>query len=450
MFKTLTQSLSKIFDRLTNSGTLSEVQINEALQDIRTALLAADVALSVVKDFISAIRVKALGQEIIKSISPGQMIVKIIHDEIIHILSAPEQEIKLNLNSQPPVNILMVGLQGSGKTTASAKLAYKLKKQGKKVLLVSLDTYRPAAQEQLQILSTSIEVSCLSIIRDQQVLEITNRAIREAKLSAYDVAIYDTAGRLHLDAEMMSEVCSIKSIINPTETILVVDSMTGQDAVAIATNFNDKLNISGILLSRMDGDSRGGAALSMRHVTGKPIKFLSSGEKMQDLEEFDAKRLASRILDMGDIISLVEKAESVIDKQEADKLLLKLQKGKFDFTDYLSQIRSLKKLGGVSSMLSMLPGISKIADKIDQSKINDKLLCHQEAIILSMSKKERKNPDLLNASRRKRIADGSGTSVQQVNILIKQHRQTADLMKKAGNPKSRNWLSNFKMPTRPN
>ncbi|MGI4776125.1 MAG: signal recognition particle protein [Janthinobacterium lividum] len=447
----MTQSLSKVFDRLTNSGVLSETQIDEALRDIRIALLTADVALPVIKDFIAAIRVKTLGQEIIRSVSPGQMIVKIIHDEMINILSATEEETKLNLDGKPPVNILIVGLQGSGKTTASAKLAYRLKNQGKKILLVSLDTYRPAAQEQLEILGSTIGVSCLPIIPGEEPLEITKRAMEEARLSAYDAAIYDTAGRLHIDAEMMDEISLIKSMTNPMETILVVDSMTGQDAVTIASNFDNKLNISGIILSRMDGNARGGVALSMRHVTGKPIKFLGSGEKLPALEEFNAKRLVSRILDMGDIVSFVEKAESVIDKEEAEQIVSKLQKGKFDFTDYLAQIRSLKKLGGIGSMLSMLPGMGKIADKIDQSKINDKLLSHQEAIILSMSKKERRYPDLLNASRRKRIATGSGTSVQQINILIKQYKQVSDLMKKASGTNSKHWLrdrlSMFKKPS---
>lgn len=438
MFETLTQNLAKVFDYLKSSGTLSPAQIDTAMRDIRIALLEADVALPVAKEFIDLVKTKALGQEIIKSVAPGQMIVKIIHDELINILSASPEETKLNTYGIPPANILMVGLQGSGKTTASAKLALKLRNQNKKVLLVSLDPYRPAAQEQLQILGSSIEVDSLEIKKEESPIEITKRALIEARLSAYDVVIYDTAGRTHIDDEKMDEVSSIKSLITPQETLLVVDSTIGQDAVNIAKSFDQKLNITGVILSRIDGDSRGGAALSLRHITGKPIKFLSAGEKLSTLEEFDAKRLASRILDMGDIVSFVEKAASVIDRDEAEKTALKLQKGKFDLNDYLSQIRSIKKLGGIGGMLSMLPGISKLKDKIDQTKMSEKLLSHQEAIILSMSKGERKNPDLLNASRRQRIAIGSGTSVQQVNILLKQFKQINDMMKKAKgmNPKS--------------
>lgn len=431
MFEALTRNLTKVFDYLKSSGTLSPEQIDAAMRDIRIALLEADVALPVVKDFIDFVKTKALGQEIIKSVAPGQMIVKIIHDELINILSSSVEESKINLNGNPPVNILMVGLQGSGKTTASAKLALRLKSQNKKVLLVSLDPYRPAAQEQLKILGASIDVDSLQIIANENPIEITKRALNEAKLSAYEVVIYDTAGRVHLDDEKMDEVFIIKNLVAPSETLLVVDSTVGQDAVNIAKGFNQKLNITGIILSRIDGDSKGGAALSLRHITGKPIKFLSAGEKLTTLEEFDAKRLASRILDMGDVVSFVEKAASVIDREEAEKTALKLQKGKFDLNDYLSQIRSIKKLGGIGGMLSMLPGISKLKDKIDQSKLSEKMLSQQEAIILSMAKSERRNPDLLNASRRQRIAIGSGTSVQQVNVLLKQFKQINDVMKKA-------------------
>ena len=430
MFETLTRNLTKIFDYLKSSGALSPEQIDNAMRDIRIALLEADVALSVVKEFIDTVKIKALGHEIIKSVAPGQMIVKIIHDELINILSAPAEQAKLNTNGVFPINILMVGLQGSGKTTASAKLALKLKNHNKKVLLVSLDPYRPAAQEQLKILGTSIGVDNLSINPKENPIEITKRALNEAKLSAYEIVIYDTAGRIHLDDEKMNEVLDIKNLVKPIEILLVVDSTVGQDAVNIARSFDNILDITGVILSRIDGDSRGGAALSIRQVTGKPIKFLSAGEKLSTLEEFDPKRLASRILDMGDIVSFVEKAASIIDRDEAEKTALKLQKGKFDLNDYLTQIRSIKKLGGIGGMLGMLPGISKLKDKIDQSKLSEKLLSHQEAIILSMSKGERKNPDLLNASRRQRIAMGSGTTVQQVNILLKQFKQINDVMKK--------------------
>lgn len=431
MFASLTKSFNKIFDYLTNSGTLSKEQIEIAVREIRLALLDADVALPVVKDFINIVKEKALGQEIVKSVSPGQMVIKIIHDELINILSAPEEETKLKLNNKPPVNILMVGLQGSGKTTASAKLALKLKNQNKKVLLVSLDTYRPAAQEQLKILADSVEINSLAIIQNSQPLDITRRALNEAKLSSYDVVIYDTAGRLHIDDEMMNEIMSIKSLVLPIETILVVDSMIGQDAITIASNFDNKVDISGIILSRIDGDSRGGAALSIKHITKKPIKFLSSGEKLTALEDFDAKRLASRILDMGDVVSFVEKAASVIDQKEAERTAARLKKGKFDLNDYLSQIRSIKKLGGIASMVSMLPGASKMLGKMDTSRVDEKLLSRQEAIILSMSAGERKNPDIINASRKKRIASGSGTTIQEANTLLKHFIKTRDLMKRA-------------------
>ena len=438
MFKILTQNLTKIFDRIKRSGVVSESQINDAMRDIRIALLEADVAMPVVKDFIEQVKLKAMGQEIIQSVSPGQMIVKIIHNELINILSTSVEERTLHLKSEPPVNILMVGLQGSGKTTASAKLALRLKNQNKKVLLVSLDTYRPAAQEQLTILGKSIEVECLTIISDHSPIDITKRAVRESKLAAFDVVIYDTAGRMQIDDEMMKEASDIKKLISPTETLLVVDAMTGQDSVLIASNFDQKLGITGVILSRIDGDAKGGAALSIKYVTKKPIKFLSNGEKLTNLEEFDAERIASRILDMGDIIAFVEKASSVMDRQEAEKAATRLKKGAFNLEDYLIQMRSIKKLGGFSSMLSTLPGINKIIDKVDTSRFNDKLIAHQEAIILSMTKKERKHPDLLNASRKKRIAEGSGTSVQKVNILLKQFMQISSVMKKASNmnPKS--------------
>ncbi|HJD62740.1 MAG TPA: signal recognition particle protein [Rickettsia endosymbiont of Degeeriella rufa] len=440
MFKTLTQNLTKIFDRLVSSGLLTEEQIDDALRDIRVALLESDVALPVIKNFVAEVKQKALGQEVIKSVSPGQMIIKIIHEEMINILSSNEDEIKLNLNAKPPVNLLMVGLQGSGKTTASGKLALRLKNQNKKVLLVSLDTYRPAAQEQLEILANSVKINSLPIVKGEKPLDIVKRAMAEAKLSAYDVVIYDTAGRTQIDQEMMNEAIAIKKLVEPTETLLVIDSMTGQDAVVTASSFNEQLEISGIILSRIDGDSKGGAALSVKYITQRPIKFLSSGEKLTDLEEFDAKRIASRILDMGDIISFVEKAASIVDREQAEKTGAKLKKGKFDLNDYLQQMKSIKKMGGFGSILSMLPGGGKIMDQIDQSKLNSKIIEHQEAIILSMTPKERRNPDIIDASRRKRIALGAGTTVQKVNILLKQFKQISDMMKKASNMNPKNLL----------
>jgi len=430
MFQTLTQNLTKIFDKIKGTGALTEAHIDSAMRDIRIALLEADVALPVVRAFISEVSEKAKGVEVIKSVSPAQMVIKIINDEIIRLLQPDENESKVNLQSVPPVNLLIVGLQGSGKTTASAKLALKLKNQGKKVLLVSLDTYRPAAQDQLEVLAKSIEVDSLPIVKEQLPIAITERAIAAAKLSGYDVVIYDTAGRLHIDDDMINEAIKIKSLVKPTETFLVMDAMIGQDAVNIASNFNHQLDITGIILSRIDGDSKGGAALSVRYITGKPIKFLSTGEKPDAFEEFDAKRIASRILDMGDVVSFVERAASVIDRNEVEKTAKKLKKGQFDLDDYITQIRMIKKMGGLGSMMNFLPGVSKLSSKIGDLTSGDKTLASQIAIVNSMTKKERKNPDILNASRKKRIATGSGTTVQQVNILLKQFKQISTTMKK--------------------
>lgn len=438
MFQTLTQNLTKIFDKIKGAGALTEAHIDSAMRDIRIALLEADVALPVVRAFISEVSEKAKGVEVVKSVSPAQMVIKIINDEMIRLLQPDENESKINLQSVPPVNLLIVGLQGSGKTTASAKLALKLKSTGKKVLLVSLDTYRPAAQDQLEILAKSIEVDSLPIIKEQLPIAITERAITAAKLSGYDVVIYDTAGRLHIDDDMINEAIKVKSLVKPTETFLVMDAMIGQDAVNVASNFNHKLDITGVILSRIDGDSKGGAALSVRYITGKPIKFLSTGEKPDEFEEFDAKRIASRILDMGDVVSFVERAASVIDRSEAEKTAAKLKKGQFDLDDYISQIKMIKKMGGLGSMMKFLPGISKLSDKIGDLSSGEKALVSQMAIVNSMTKKERKNPDILNASRKKRVATGSGTTVQQVNILLKQFKQISTTMKKVSrmNPKT--------------
>ncbi len=438
MFQTLTQNLTKIFDKIKGAGALTEAHIDSAMRDIRIALLEADVALPVVRAFISEVSEKAKGVEVVKSVSPAQMVIKIINDEMIRLLQPDENESKINLQSVPPLNLLIVGLQGSGKTTASAKLALKLKSTGKKVLLVSLDTYRPAAQDQLEILAKSIEVDSLPIIKEQLPIAITERAITAAKLSGYDVVIYDTAGRLHIDDDMINEAIKVKSLVKPTETFLVMDAMIGQDAVNVASNFNHKLDITGVILSRIDGDSKGGAALSVRYITGKPIKFLSTGEKPDEFEEFDAKRIASRILDMGNVVSFVERAASVIDRSEAEKTAAKLKKGQFDLDDYISQIKMIKKMGGLGSMMNFLPGISKLSDKIGDLSSGEKALVSQMAIVNSMTKKERKNPDILNASRKKRVATGSGTTVQQVNILLKQFKQISTTMKKVSrmNPKT--------------
>ncbi|MBN8512222.1 MAG: signal recognition particle protein [Rickettsiales bacterium] len=438
MFQTLTQNLNKIFDKIKGRGALTEEQIDSAMRDIRIALLEADVALPVVREFVNNVRQKAIGQEVIKSVSPAQMVIKIINDEMVTLLSPDDAEADLNLNNTPPVNFLIVGLQGSGKTTATAKLALKLKNQNKKVLLVSLDIYRPAAQEQLAILAKTNQIDSLEIIPGQKPIDIVNRAIKESKLSGYDVVIYDSAGRLHIDEEMIDEVVQVKNLINPTETLLVIDSMIGQDSVTVASTFDQKLSISGMILSRIDGDSKGGAALSVRFVTGKPIKFLSTGEKVSDFEKFDAKRMVSRILDMGDIVAFVEKAASIIDQKEAEKTAARLKKGTFDLDDYISQIKMIKKLGGFGSMLSMIPGISKLTSKMGDVSAGEKILVVQEAVVLSMTKKERQNPQILNASRKIRIANGSGTTVQQVNVLLKQFLQISKMMKKASkmDPKS--------------
>lgn len=430
MFQALTQNLTKIFDKIKSTGALTEAHIDTAMRDIRIALLEADVALPVVRAFISEVSEKAKGVEVVKSVSPAQMVIKIINDEIIRLLKPDENESKINLQSVPPVNLLIVGLQGSGKTTASAKLALKLKNQGKKVLLVSLDTYRPAAQDQLEVLAKSIEVDSLPIVKEQLPIAITERAIAAAKLSGYDVVIYDTAGRLHIDDDMINEAIKIKSLVKPTETFLVMDAMIGQDAVNIASSFNQQLDITGVILSRIDGDSKGGAALSVRYITGKPLKFLSTGEKPDAFEEFDAKKIASRILDMGDVVSFVEKAASVIDRSEAEKTTAKIKKGQFDLDDYVSQIKMIKKMGGLGGMMNFLPGMSKLSGKIADISSGEKNLLSQIAIVNSMTKKERKNPEILNASRKKRVATGSGTTVQQVNILLKQFKQISTTMKK--------------------
>ena len=430
MFQTLTDNLTKIFEKIKGTGALTELHIDSAMRDIRIALLEADVALPVVRAFISEVSIKAKGVEVVKSVSPAQMVIKIINDEMIQLLQPDENESKINLQNVAPVNLLIVGLQGSGKTTASAKLALKLKTQGKKVLLVSLDTYRPAAQDQLEILAKSIGVDSLPIIKDQLPIVITERAINAAKLSGYDVVIYDTAGRLHIDEVMINEAIKVKALINPTETFLVMDAMIGQDAINVASSFDQNLNITAIIFSRIDGDSKGGAALSVRYITGKPIKFLSTGEKPDAFEEFDAKRIVSRILGMGDVVSFVEKAASIIDRDEAEKTAIKLKKGQFDLEDYISQIKMIKKMGGLGSMMSFLPKMGKLSEKIGDINSGDKVLVGQVAIVSSMTKKERKNPDLLNASRKIRIAGGSGTTVQQVNTLLKQFKHISTTMKK--------------------
>jgi len=431
MFDSLSDKLGGIFDRLKKRGSLSESDVTEAMREVRVALLEADVALPVVKDFIAKVRERAVGQEVMKSVSPGQMVVKIVNDHLVEMLGSEAQGI--SLAAPAPVPILMVGLQGSGKTTSAAKIAKRLKeKENKKVLLASLDVYRPAAMEQLKILGEQIDVPTLPIVDGQMPVDIAKRAMTAAKLQGFDVVILDTAGRLHIDQALMAEVVGVRNVASPHETLLVVDSLTGQDAVNVAQQFSDQIGITGVVLTRMDGDGRGGAALSMRAVTGQPIKLAGVGEKLDDLEEFHPERVASRILGMGDVVSLVEKAAETIEAEEAEEMIKKMKKGQFDFDDLRAQLRQMKKLGGMSSILGMLPGIGKMQKQMASARIDDSLLKRQEAIINSMTPLERERPKLLNASRKKRIAAGSGASIQEVNKLIKMQKQMAGVMKKMG------------------
>jgi signal recognition particle subunit SRP54 len=430
MFDSLQSRLGATFDRLRGRGALSEADVEEALKDIRTALVEADVALPVVKDFIDRVRPRAIGTDVIRSVTPGQLVVKIVHDALVETLGT--ENATLNLGS-PPAPILMVGLQGSGKTTTSAKLASMLTtREKKKVLMASLDVSRPAAMEQLRVLGEQAGVATLPIVLGQGPIDIARRAMASAKVGGYDVLILDTAGRQHIDEQLMAEVAQIKAQVNPHETLLVADSLTGQDAVNIAKSFNERVSISGIILTRADGDARGGAALSMRAVTGAPIKFLGVGEKLDALEAFHPDRVARRILDMGDVVSLVEKAAETFDKEKAEKLAAKMKKGSFDMDDLAQQLQQMKKLGGMQGVLSMLPGVGKVKDQLAASGMDDKILTRQEAIISSMTKYERRDPDVINGSRRKRIASGAGVEVSDVNKLLKMHRQMSDMMKKMG------------------
>jgi signal recognition particle subunit SRP54 len=429
MFDGLTQRLGDVFDRLRRHGALSEADVTAALREVRVALLEADVALPVVKDFINAVREKAIGQDVVRSVAPGQMVVKIVHDYLVEILGS--DAVDISLQAVAPVVILMVGLQGSGKTTTTAKIALRLKtRERKKVLMASLDVQRPAAQEQLAILGRQIEVDTLPVVAGQQPVAIAQRALTTGKLQGYDVVLLDTAGRLHIDEALMLEVAAVRDVSQPHETLLVADAMTGQDAINVAKSFNDRVGISGVVLTRVDGDARGGAALSIRSVTGKPIKLIGVGEKIDALETFHPDRIAGRILGMGDVVSLVEKAAETVDRDEAEKLAAKLEKGNFDLDDLASQLKQLRKMGGMSGMLSMLPGVGKIKKQLNEANLDDSVIKRQEAIISSMTKAERKNPKLMNASRRRRIAVGSGSSVQDVNRLLKQHQDMAQMMKK--------------------
>ena len=429
MFENLTNKLENIFSKLKSAPSLTEEQVDSGLKEIRLALLDADVALSVTKEFISKVKPKAIGQEIIKSTSAGQMIVKIVYDELVNILGKKNEE--LNLKAVPPVSILLVGLQGSGKTTSAAKLAKLIEKNfKKKVMLVSLDIYRPAAQEQLKTLAEKNNIENLPIVEKQQPIDITKRAINAANLNGSDVIIFDTAGRTQIDLPMMSEIKQVKEIIKPAETILVADSLTGQIAVNVAKEFDTAVNLSSIILTRIDGDGRGGAALSMKHVTGKPIKYIGVGEKITDFELFYPDRIANRILGMGDVVSLVEKASQDLDEEKIKKTEDEIKKGLFTMDTYLSQLRQMKKMGGMEGVMSLLPGASKMKAQMENSSIDEKMITENEAIILSMTKKEKENPKIISGSRRKRISTGSGVDVTKINKLLKQFKMMSDMMKK--------------------
>ncbi len=431
MFETLTTRLGAVFDKLRGRGALTEADVDAALREVRVALLEADVALPIVKDFVAHVRTKAVGQDVIKSVTPGQLVIKIVYDELVAMLGA--ETATLNFNAEPPVPILMVGLQGSGKTTTTAKLGARLEKQDKKkVLMASLDVYRPAAQEQLRILGEQTGVAVLPVIEGQQPVDIAKRAMNAAKLRGMDVVLLDTAGRLSIDEAMMREAAAVRDAVRPTEVLLVADSLTGQDAVNTAKIFKERLGITGIVLTRVDGDARGGAALSMRQATGAPIKLIGTGEKMDALEPFHPDRIAGRILGMGDVVSLVEKAKDVIDQEEAAKLEAKVMAGGFDMNDLLSQLRQMRKMGGMEGLMAMMPGVGQMKAAMAANRVDDKMISRQEAIILSMTAEERRKVAILNARRRQRIAAGSGTTVADVNKLLKQHRTMADMFKKVG------------------
>ena len=429
MFENLTNKLEGILSKLKKAPSLNETQVETGLKEIREALLAADVSLPVVKKFIEDIKPKAIGQEIIRSTSPGQMLVKIVYDQLVQVLGGKGEE--LNLKAVPPASILLVGLQGSGKTTTAVKLAKNIEKNyKKKILLASLDVYRPAAQEQLKILCEKNSLNVLPIIKDQYPIDITKRAKNAASLSGADIIIYDTAGRTQIDLNMMTEIKNIKAEALPVETILVADSLTGQIAVKLASEFDKAVDLTSIILTRVDGDGRGGAALSMKQTTGKPIKFIGVGENINDFETFHPDRLANRILGMGDIVSLVEKASQDLDEEKIKAAEENLKKGTFTFDDYLMQIRQMKKMGGMEGVLSLLPGVGKVKEQMQNANVDEKLLTANEAIILSMTKKERQNPDIISGSRRKRICLGSGTDPQTINRLLKQFKMMSKMMKK--------------------
>lgn len=431
MFESLSQKLSGIFDSLTRRGALSEADVNAALREIRRALLEADVALDVVRDFTEKVRARAVGVNVVKSVTPGQMVVKIVNDVLVETLGGEGEPI--NLNGAPPIAIMMVGLQGAGKTTTTAKIAKRLTDRHKrKVLMASLDVKRPAAQEQLAVLGRQIGIETLPVIPGQSPVQIAQRAEQAARLQGFDIVMLDTAGRTHIDAPLMQEMAEIRDAARPLEILLVADSLTGQDAVNLAKHFNESVGITGLVLTRMDGDGRGGAALSMRAVTGKPIKLVGTGEKVDDLDEFHPARIANRILGMGDIVALVEKAAANIDAEKAAAMAERMRKGRFDLNDMGDQLAQIEKMGGLGGLMGLMPGVAKLKEQMASANVNEKTIRRQRALILSMTPLERRNPDILKASRKKRIAAGAGMKVEDLNRLLKQHRQMADMMKAMG------------------
>ncbi len=441
MFASLSKNLTGILEKLTKKGIVTENDVNQTLREVRLSLLEADVALEVVKQFVEKIRIKATGQSVVKSVTPGQQVIKIVHDELVNLLSgSQENEQKLKIDS-PPASVLMIGLQGSGKTTTTSKLSKLLKeKNKKKVLMASLDTRRPAAMDQLKILGEQNQIDVLEIVPNQKPLDIASRAKQQATLGGYDVFILDTAGRMHVDKDLMDEITQVKSKINPNETLLVVDGLTGQDAVHVAREFDSTCKLDGIIVTKLDGDSRGGAALSMRAITQKPIKFIGVGEKSTELEVFEPKRIADRILGMGDIVSLVEKAQEQLDAEKTQRMIKRLEKGYFNMNDLRLQLEQTIKMGGMQGMIGMIPGLGKISKQLEKTNLDDKILSRQIALITSMTKRERSNPQILQASRKKRIAIGAGQEVSDLNKLIKMHRQMADVMKKIGRKGNRGML----------
>ncbi|MGM0661043.1 MAG: signal recognition particle protein [Pseudomonadota bacterium] len=440
MFENLSERLSGVLDRLTRQGALSEDDVKTALREVRVALLEADVALPVARDFIKRVEKEATGQAVTRSVTPGQQVVKIVHDALIDTLRGEGDPGSLKIDN-PPAPILMVGLQGSGKTTTTAKLAKRLRdRDGKKVLMASLDTNRPAAMEQLAILGREIGVDTLPIVKGEDPVAIAKRAKTQASLGGYDVYMLDTAGRLHIDADLIAQAAAVRDVANPRETLLVVDGLTGQDAVNVATEFDAQIGVSGVVLTRMDGDGRGGAALSMRAITGKPIRFVGLGEKMDAIETFEPERIAGRILGMGDVVALVEKAQETIEAEQAERMMRRMQKGQFNMNDLRSQLEQMQKMGGMEGLMGMMPGMGKMARQVQDAGFDDKVITRQIALIQSMTKKERANPALLQASRKKRIAKGAGQEVSDLNRLLKMHRQMADMMKKLGKKGGRNSL----------